>query len=183
MSLKKFKINFEKEYEKEISPNHNLFINIKKKNIENIIEYPIESQLFTYNKSPISIKVEDEALFGQVKKNNVKQLYLSYLDLEKGFFDAPEKGFLNANEHSESILYLDIEKATTSDLELVPFIIHYTDGTKSRLTRITKRNQLLELEENEEKLRLTFKIKGSGSFSIKNIKIIKMKLGDSKYEA
>ena len=183
MSLKKFKIDFEKEYEKEISPNQNFFLNIKKKNIENIIEYPIKSQLFSYDNLPILIKVEDETLFGQVKKNNIKQLYLSYLDLERGFFNTPEKGFLKIKEHSNSILYLDIEKATTSDLELIPYIIHYKDGKKSRLTRVTTRNQLLELEENEEKLRLTFKIKGSGSFSIKNIKIIKMKLGDSKYES
>lgn len=180
MNLKKFKNEFEKEFEKEIAIRHNLFLDIKKNNIEYAIEYAIEKELFSAEYAPMDITLKDAELHGNVKKNNIKQLYLNYYDMDQGFSTEPEKGFLKTQDYPNSIFYIDIEKETTNTLELIPFIIHYKNGQKERLTRITNRKQLLDLREEENKLRLTFKIKGSGAFCIRNIKIIIIELGDFK---
>lgn len=131
--------------------------------------YPINENLFFYSQPVINLKLEKNALNVEVEKNNINKLYLSYLTLDNKFNDSPVNSLLNLDEHNKFQFILKLDKENS--LEIVPYIIHYQEGKKRKLTSITKPNQLVNFE-NDDKCRLVFKVTGNGIFTIKEIIII-----------
>ena len=94
-------------------------------------------------------------------------MYLSYLTLNNKFAEIPEKSFVDTNDMTE--FYLDLGIETSDQVEIIPYIIHYNNMGKNGMTKVTMRNQLIRLKKDDVKLRLTFKVKGFGNFTINNI--------------
>src|SRR5699024_6798384 len=165
MKLSMYKKLFENEFELNIKPSKNLYSYIR--NIKNVYTFPLDRSKFYFQNPPISIKEENDQLDVFVEPNTIKTLYLSYLTLDNKFAEIPAESFINIEslEH----FYIDINIATSSDVEVIPFIIHYNNKGKKKMTRITNRNQLITILEDETKIRLTFKVKGNGNFKIKRI--------------
>jgi len=164
MDIIKYQSKYEEVFEKEIRP-HNFYSRISKQN--NRYTYPLEAKLFYYPSPPLNSKSSKTGFIVYVKKNKIKTLYMSYLTLNNKFAEIPEKSFVDVNNIIG--FYLDLGIETSSDVEVIPYIIHYNNVGKNGMTKVTMRNQLIRLKEDDIKLRLTFKIKGSGNFVINNI--------------
>jgi len=165
MNLSIYKAKFEKEFESSIKPNKNIFSYMKLKNKKHT--YPLSLDMFYYKNPPITVRKDKSKINVFVEKNEIKTLYLSYLTLDTKFAEIPEKSFINLDTLKS--FHFDVDISTTNSVEVIPFIIHYNNKGKKKMTRITRRNQLVEIAEDEIKCRLTFKIKGNGNFSIKSI--------------
>src|SRR5699024_6022963 len=76
------------------------------KNIEELINKPeresfdctLAIENFYFSKPVISLDNRDERLFGEVKKNEYAQIYLSYGVLNNRFNELPEESFLNLDK-------------------------------------------------------------------------------------
>lgn len=164
MDIIKYKSEYEKVFEKEIKP-HNFYSKISNK--EKKYSYPLDKSLFYYLSPPLNSESSRDGLKVFVKHNKVKTLYLSYLTLNNKFAEIPEKSFVDTNSMTE--FYLDLGIETSDQVEIIPYIIHYNNMGKNGMTKVTMRNQLIRLKKDDVKLRLTFKVKGFGNFTINNI--------------
>src|SRR5699024_10518863 len=164
MDIIKYKSEYEKVFEKEIKP-HNFYSKIS--NNQKKYSYPLDEALFYYRSPPLNSESSRKGLKVSVQQNKVKTLYLSYLTLNNKFAEIPDKSFVDTK--SITAFYLDLGIETSSDVEVIPYIVHYNNSGKNGMTRITMRNQLIRLKKDDIKLRLTFKVRGSGNFAINNI--------------
>src|SRR5699024_9704150 len=164
MDIIKYQSKYEEVFEKEIKP-HNFYSKISKH--DNQYTYTLKASLSYYPSPTLSCKSSKRGLIVYVKKNKMKTLYISYLTLNNNFAEIPEKTFVDIE--NITALYLDLGIETSSDVEVIPYIVHYNNSGKNGMTRITMRNQLIRLKKDDIKLRLTFKVKGSGNFVINNI--------------
>lgn len=160
------------EYREAHLSNLNIFDSISMFNSDNSsdITYSLNKKLFYSSKDAIEYRNDTQKCAWEVYKNSYKMLYLSYETLNNKFDLSPRESFININT-SENY-YFDVEIESTEYLEVTPIILHYSKGEKTRRTKILSRNQLLKFHENEDKCRLTFKLNGSGHFSIEHIKLL-----------
>lgn len=164
MDLIKYQSKYKEVFEKEIKP-YNFYSKISKH--DDKYTYPLDKTLFYYPSPPINIESSKKGLIVHVKNNKVKTLYTSYLTLNNKFAEIPEESFIDTKDITA--FYLDLGIETSNHVEVIPYIIHYNSIGKDGMTKVTMRNQLIRLKKDDIKLRLTFKIKGSGSFIINNI--------------
>lgn len=168
INLSQYSNRFENVYKKE---------NVAElKNIEELINKPeresfdctLAIENFYFSKPVISLDNRDERLFGEVKKNEYTQIYLSYGVLNNRFNELPEESFLNLDKFKK--YQFDIEIETSTDLQVLPYIIHYDKRQKKKLTKIGN-SKTIDFT-HDDKCRLTFKLIGHGSFEIRLIRII-----------
>ena len=103
--------------------------------------------------------------------NNLNHVYISYRIFNNSFNEVPDESFLNIQEVKEWKITIDI--LTSDNIEVIPYIVHYKDGEKRKLTKIILSRQLLDFS-SDEKCRLTFKIIGNGDFQINRIGILSL---------
>lgn len=163
---------FEIEYEKQQSVSLNVFDSVNTFSSDNSSNrsYPLDHKFFYSSKDVIAPLSDHEEYDWKVDVNSYKMLYLSYKSLNNKFDVAPEESFIEID--SSEAYYLDVNIDSTKGLDITPFVIHYSNGRKTRLTKIVGRNQLLEFQVGEDKCRLTFKVNGAGNFSIKHINLL-----------
>lgn len=163
---------FEIEHEKQKSANLDVFDSVNTFSSDNSSNksYPLDQDLFYSSKDVIVPLSDNEEYDWKVEVNSYKMLYLSYKSLNNKFDLAPEESFIEI-DRSEAY-YLDVNIDSTKGLGITPFVIHYSNGRKTRLTKIVGRNQILEFQVGEDKCRLTFKINGAGNFSIEHINLL-----------
>lgn len=166
MKLSKYISEFETLYKESIDL-HKIFSKI---NTNNGREYfhSLHIEKFFYPSPPVSMEFLNGKLGIRVRKHKIKTLYISYLTLDTNFNKIPEMSFLNINE--SKAFYIDMDIQHNDTIELIPYIIHYNDNGKKRMTRITKRNQFIISDEDIVKIRLVIKVNGYGNFTINNIK-------------
>ena len=145
-------------------------------NLESIVEslrsnennYSLFKSRFFYSKPVITLHNNQNRLVGNVKINDYKQLYLSYETLNNSFNKSPSKSLLDFKEFKTYLFNIDI--VTGQSIEIIPYIIHYKNSKKIKLTRIKEKNQVIDFK-NDDQCRLTFKITGHGDFKINLISI------------
>ncbi|HLR67007.1 MAG TPA: hypothetical protein VK105_07700 [Virgibacillus sp.] len=172
MDFKKYKKSFDREYKNQQLLNLDIFNSLNTFNSDNSskITYSLNKDLFYSSKKAIESLNIKEKYQWKVYKNNFKMLYLSYKTLNNQFNLSPEESFIDIN--ASATYYIDVDIDSTKGLDITPIVIHYSNEQKTKLTKIVNRNQLLRFHENEDKCRLTFKVKGSGHFSIEHIKLL-----------
>lgn len=170
MNLIIYKELFEQEFERELKPPADFYSRVKTN--EDMFEYRLIEEVFYHLSPPIVSYMEKGSLNVLVTPNNIKTLYVSYMTLDTKFEKLPDDSFVEIDRsNGPKLFYLDIDITVIDDgLEVIPFIIHYNKKGKKKMTRVTLRNQLIRIAEDEKKLRLTFKVKGNGNFTINNIR-------------
>lgn len=134
----------------------------------NAKEFSILKENFYFSKNVFSLENNRDSLLGVVDKNEFKQIYLSYQTLNNSFDEIPDTSLLDLKKFSK--YKFDIETISSVDLEIIPYIIHYRNSQKDKLTKLTHRNQVIDFTD-DEKCRLTFKVIGNGKFEISRIRI------------
>jgi len=174
MDLRRYRKAFNKEFKKQGLSKTTIFKSIKLFNSENLTiqNYSLKRDLFYYSKN-VFVPNSNELPSWNVEKNSIKMLYLSYLTLNNNFASSPDESFFNIEENE--VYYIHISIHQSKKINVTPIIIHYSKGRKTKLTKIIDKNQLLNFSNGEDKCRLTFKIEGSGDFSIENIKVLKLR--------
>lgn len=172
MDFKRYKKSFDREYKRQQLSNLDIFNSLSTFNSDNSsnITYSLNKDLFYSSKGVIESLHTNEKYKWKVDKNNLKMLYLSYKTLNNKFDLPPEESLININ--ASETYYFDVNIDSSKDLYITPIVIHYSKGQKTKLTKIVSKNQLLRFHENEDRCRLTFKVKGSGYFSIEHIKLL-----------
>lgn len=169
IKLVQYERRFEVLYRKELDENASLFEKLSHSLEISNHDYSLNEEKFYYSKSVFSFEKNSNSLQVSVEENEYKQLYLSYDTLDNLFNKLPKKSLLNLSENTK--YEFSIDTSTEGNIQIIPYLIHYKDSMKRKLTQIKRRNQLIDLE-NDEKCRLTFKIIGHGNFEIKRISII-----------
>ncbi|KKK33964.1 hypothetical protein WN59_10210 [Salinicoccus sediminis] len=174
MNLRQYRKAFNKEFKKQGLSKTTIFKSIKLFNSKNLTirNYSLKRDLFYYSKN-VFVPNSNDFPSWNVEKNNIKMLYISYLTLNNNFAYSPDESFFNIEENE--VYYIDISVSQSKNIIVTPIIIHYSRGKKTKLTKIIDKNQLLNFSNDEDKCRLTFKIEGSGDFSIENIKVLKLR--------
>lgn len=166
MNLSQYKNRFNVVYKKEKIRRISTLLNeVKMSNFR----FPIKEDLFFHSKPVLNLTEETHGLQVSVKDNKINKLYLSYQTLDNKFGESPKNSLLNLQAHKKYQFILRIDKEDSVDI--VPYIIHYQDGNKRKLTEIKKNKQLIDFQ-NDSACRLTFKITGNGNFTIKEIIIV-----------
>jgi len=156
---------FEKEFKKDIEPPKDYYTLLKRSKRD--IVYDLNKINFYGVKPPFSYINKNDHLVVNVKKNNIKTLYLSHLILDTKFGNVPEKSFVNLEETKK--FYISIDISENKGIEVIPFIIQYNESGKKNMIRVIHPVQLFEVENDVKKLRLVFKVKGYGNFIIRHI--------------
>lgn len=130
-------------------------------------DYSLNKKQFYFSKDVISLKNVNDSLVGVVEENDLQNLYLSYITLNNNFENEPLHSLIDLEEFNKYEFDIVVNN---DNLKLIPYIIHYKEKTKSKLTRIESDNKIIDFT-GDDKCRLTFKIIGHGNFEIESIRI------------
>lgn len=130
-------------------------------------DYSLNKDQFYFSKDVISLKNINNNLVGAVEENDFQNLYLSYITLNNNFENEPLHSLIDLEEFNKYEFDIVVNN---DNLKLIPYIIHYKEKTKSKLTRIESDNKIIDFT-GDDKCRLTFKIIGHGNFEIESIRI------------
>lgn len=174
IKLSQYERRFENLYKKELLNELSLLedhINT------NIYKRSLSKDKFYFSKPTMTIYNENNVLVVNVEDNNYKQLYLSYETLNNTFNIPPDESLVDLNKYQKYLFNIEIE--STENINVIPYVIHYKNSKKLKLTSLKQNHQTLDFKEDDQ-CRLTFKIIGHGNFEIKTISIIPK--GWSNYE-
>lgn len=169
IKIRKYKDTFDLMYNNEYITSLSSVESLVKVYSSEIKEYPLHKDYFYISRDVISLNNKNGILCGKVEKNKFKYLYMSYMILHNKFEEFPDKSLIDLNEFDKYQFVIDITKS--ENIEIIPYIIHYRNFQKNKLTRIDNKNQIIDFKK-DEKCRLTFKIIGYGKFDINKINII-----------
>lgn len=130
-------------------------------------DYSLNKKQFYFSKDVISLKNVNDSLVGVVEENDLQNLYLSYITLNNNFENEPLHSLIDLEEFNKYEFDIVVNN---DNLKLIPYIIHYKEKTKSKLTCIESDNKIIDFT-GDDKCRLTFKIIGHGNFEIESIRI------------
>lgn len=132
-------------------------------------KYSTNKSYFFSSQLVIGVDNYNDKLRVIVEPNNLKKLYLSYQTLNNRFGEAPDESLLDLNNYTKYRFSFVINK--NGNIDITPYIIHYKNGDKRKLSRVDKTNQIIDFSDDNQ-CRLTFKITGHGMFTINEIIII-----------
>lgn len=168
IKLSQYKNRFEILYKNELTESLSLLETLAKSSELNEKHYSLSRKLFYFSKPVMILENKKNILEGTVQRNDYKQVYLSYLTLNNLFNQPPAQSLLDLKTTKQYMFNIDI--ITEDDIKIIPYLIHYKNTKKSKLTRIKEKNQVVDFNQSDQ-CRLTFKIMGHGNFQIKNISI------------
>lgn len=178
MKFDRYLKEFDKVYKNNVLSKLNIFSSLTSVNSNKVIieELPIKKSMFYFSKDVIKDIDKNENIGWRIQKNNIKMLYLSYKTLNNKFEVSPADSFFKIKRNEQ--YYINISLIKDSTIDVTPIIIHYSEGRKSKLSKVIENNQFISFDPAEDKCRLTFKLIGHGEFFIKNIQVLKLQQGD-----
>ena len=140
---------------------------------------PLEDQHFYCPKREVTFHSHMQQLECEVEKNNHKMVYLSYGTLNNQFDKEPEESIIPVVKGTSYYVRIGVEKDAT--LQIIPIIVEYSAGKKTKLNKVTEPDELISFEESTDKCRLTFKLIGFGHATISDISFFEYREGGGSY--
>lgn len=177
MNKKQYKSKFNRIAENNIyntmfGSSHRVFFPLP---FSKTINKSLKTEIFFTNRKEVSYKNVNDNLIIQVDRHKHNQVYLSYHTLDNNFNEIPKDPLIikDSNEYYIKIDYIEKE------LILRPFLIFYSQNSKTRLYELTEGMEKIIFKEDEKFCRLTFKLEGFGTVNLKNIELNYLETGDT----